>query len=102
MRCFFMPKSDWVKRLAMIWALVLGQSMAFGQTLGKSKENTLKPEAVAQLREHYKKNIGAGIGAEGISENDVKKLSIFGALTLYLDFINLFLMLLRLFGSKRD
>ena len=48
------------------------------------------------------KNIGAGIGAEGISENDVKKLSIFGALTLYLDFINLFLMLLRLFGSKRD
>jgi FtsH-binding integral membrane protein len=48
------------------------------------------------------KNISAGIGAEGISENDVKKLSIFGALTLYLDFINLFLMLLRLFGSKRD
>jgi hypothetical protein len=61
MRCFFMPKSDWVKRLAMIWALVLGQSMAFGQTLGKSKENSLKPEAVAQLREHYKKNIGADI-----------------------------------------
>jgi FtsH-binding integral membrane protein len=31
----------------------------------------------------------------------VAKLSIFGALTLYLDFINLFLFLLRLFGRRR-
>jgi FtsH-binding integral membrane protein len=30
------------------------------------------------------------------------KASIIGALTLYLDFINLFLMLLRLFGGGRD
>ncbi len=30
------------------------------------------------------------------------KLGIIGALTLYLDFINLFLFLLRLFGGKRD
>jgi hypothetical protein len=30
------------------------------------------------------------------------KLSILGALTLYLDFINLFLFLLRLFGSRRN
>jgi uncharacterized protein len=30
------------------------------------------------------------------------KLGIMGALTLYLDFINLFLFLLRLFGGKRD
>lgn len=30
------------------------------------------------------------------------RLSIMGALTLYLDFINLFLFLLRLFGSSRD
>jgi hypothetical protein len=30
------------------------------------------------------------------------KLSILGALTLYLDFINLFLFLLRLFGGRRD
>ncbi len=29
------------------------------------------------------------------------KLSILGALTLYLDFINLFLFLLRLFGNRR-
>lgn len=31
----------------------------------------------------------------------VAKVSIFGALTLYLDFINLFIMLLRLFGDRR-
>lgn len=30
-----------------------------------------------------------------------QKLAIFGALTLYLDFINLFLYLLRLFGNRR-
>ena len=29
-------------------------------------------------------------------------LAVFGALTLYLDFINLFLMLLRIFGGRRD
>ena len=29
-----------------------------------------------------------------------QKLMIMGALTLYLDFINLFLMLLRLFGNR--
>lgn len=32
----------------------------------------------------------------------IKKVAISGALTLYLDFINLFIMMLRLFGSRRD
>ena len=31
----------------------------------------------------------------------LRKYSILGALTLYLDFINLFLMLLRIFGNRR-
>lgn len=39
------------------------------------------------------------IGNEGTSEDS--KESIMGALTLYLDFINLFLKLLRLFGKRR-
>ncbi|MFT5700238.1 MAG: FtsH-binding integral membrane protein [Desulforhopalus sp.] len=45
------------------------------------------------------------IGEEGIMSqgNDaIRKGSIMGALTLYLDFINLFLMLLRFFGGSRD
>jgi FtsH-binding integral membrane protein len=37
----------------------------------------------------------------GHSEQDEKKLSILGALKLYLDFINLFLLLLRIFGRRR-
>jgi FtsH-binding integral membrane protein len=48
------------------------------------------------------KRIGAGVEFEGTSANDTKKVALMGALTLYLDFINLFLMLLRLFGNRRD
>ena len=44
------------------------------------------------------KRIGAKLQAEGESS---QKMVIMGALTLYLDFINLFLFLLRLFGNRR-
>ena len=39
--------------------------------------------------------------AYNMSEEIVSKYSIIGALTLYLDFINLFLFLLRIFGKRR-
>jgi FtsH-binding integral membrane protein len=45
------------------------------------------------------------MGEEGIMEQGqaaITKGSIMGALALYLDFINLFLMLLRFFGGSRD
>lgn len=45
------------------------------------------------------------IGEEGILAQGgevVRKGTVMGALTLYLDFINLFLMLLRFFGGSRD
>lgn len=45
------------------------------------------------------KNIGA-TAEQGTAAT--AKLSILGALTLYLDFINLFLALLRLFGGRKD
>jgi len=48
------------------------------------------------------KRIGAGLEFEGTSANDTKKLALMGALNLYLDFINLFIMLLRLFGNRRN
>jgi uncharacterized protein len=38
----------------------------------------------------------------GVDKESKSKLAILGALTLYLDFINLFLSLLRLFGNKRS
>lgn len=36
-----------------------------------------------------------------ISEEESKKISILGALTLYLDFVNLFLYILRIMGNRR-
>jgi FtsH-binding integral membrane protein len=48
------------------------------------------------------KHIGMGMEYEGAPVVEAKKRSIMGALSLYLDFINLFLFLLRLFGGRRD
>ena len=49
------------------------------------------------------KRIGEGVEYQGgAASNDVKKMSILGALTLYLDFINIFLFLLRMFGNRRS
>ncbi len=45
------------------------------------------------------KNIGADAD---MAQEGTGKLAIMGALTLYLDFINLFLALLRLFGNRRS
>jgi uncharacterized protein len=42
------------------------------------------------------------IGAQGLSGDAEQKAAIYGALRLYLDFINLFISLLRIFGSGRN
>lgn len=49
------------------------------------------------------KRIGQGLDESGneIALADSKKLAIMGALSLYITFINLFLSLLRVFGSRR-
>jgi uncharacterized protein len=44
------------------------------------------------------KNIGAGVD---MADASTRKIAIMGALNLYLDFINLFLMMLRFFGRRR-
>jgi len=42
------------------------------------------------------------IGSRGfVSEDNMEKTSIMGALSLYLDFVNLFLFLLRIFGDRK-
>lgn len=42
-------------------------------------------------------------GGPGLTQSDMgEKMAVFGALTLYLDFINIFLFLLRLFGGGRS
>lgn len=45
------------------------------------------------------KHIGMSGNSDGMT---MRKVAILGALELYLDFINLFLALLRLFGNRRD
>ena len=45
--------------------------------------------------------LAATLGAEAGSGEAYTKLALQGALILYLDFINLFLMLLRIFGGRR-
>ncbi|WP_256003639.1 MULTISPECIES: Bax inhibitor-1/YccA family protein [Pedobacter] len=49
------------------------------------------------------KRIGAGLEESGarMEDADTKKLAIMGALSLYLDFLNIFLYLLRIFGDRR-
>jgi hypothetical protein len=49
------------------------------------------------------KQIGMGLEENGqaIGSNDSKKLAIMAALSLYLDFINIFLYLLRIFGDRK-
>jgi hypothetical protein len=44
------------------------------------------------------KRLGESSGMSGASFH---KISVMGALTLYLDFINLFLFLLRFFGNRK-
>ena len=42
------------------------------------------------------------MAAETVGEENVSKVATIGALELYLDFINLFLYLLRIFGGNRN
>lgn len=48
------------------------------------------------------KMLRASESANGVSEDVFQKASVIGALELYLDFINIFLSLLRLFGKNKD
>ncbi len=48
------------------------------------------------------KRIGEGLEYDDVSASDTKKVSVLGALNLYLDFLNIFLFLLRMFGGRRS
>ncbi|MGL4861296.1 MAG: Bax inhibitor-1/YccA family protein [Enterobacteriaceae bacterium] len=74
-----------LKSPALMWAITYIGVVVF---VGLTAYDTQK------LRE-----MGEGLSADNSEE--FRKASIVGALTLYLDFINLFLMLLRIFGDRR-
>ncbi|MFS2223300.1 Bax inhibitor-1 family protein [Pantoea sp. B65] len=75
----------WLKSSALMWAVTYIGVVVF---VGLTAYDTQKL-----------KNIGEGINVD--DKENLRRFSIMGALTLYLDFINLFLMLLRIFGNRR-
>lgn len=75
----------WLKSEALMWAVTYIGVVIF---VGLTAYDTQKL-----------KNIGQQIDLNDASQ--LRKTAILGALTLYLDFINLFLMLLRIFGNRR-
>lgn len=75
----------WLKSTALMWAVTYIGVLVF---VGLTAYDTQKL-----------KNMGAQLSLE--NKDQFRKYSIVGALSLYLDFINLFLMLLRIFGNRR-
>ncbi len=75
----------WLKSEALMWVVTYIGVIVF---VGLTAYDTQKL-----------KNIGQQIDVA--HQDNLRKYSILGALTLYLDFINLFLMLLRIFGNRR-
>ncbi|CNK57791.1 TPA: Bax inhibitor-1 family protein [Yersinia enterocolitica] len=75
----------WLKSSALMWAVTYIGVLVF---VGLTAYDTQKL-----------KNMGAQLDSN--DRDNFRKYSIVGALTLYLDFINLFLMLLRIFGNRR-
>lgn len=75
----------WLKSPALMWVVTYIGVLVF---VGLTAYDTQKL-----------KNLGAQLDVN--DKDSFRKYSIVGALTLYLDFINLFLMLLRIFGNRR-
>src|SRR5476649_1408472 len=75
----------WLKSSALMWAVTYIGVVVF---VGLTAYDTQKL-----------KNMGEQLSVD--DKDNFRKYSIVGALTLYLDFINLFLMLLRIFGNRR-
>ncbi|MRT04332.1 Bax inhibitor-1/YccA family protein [Ewingella americana] len=75
----------WLKSPALMWAVTYIGVVIF---VGLTAYDTQKL-----------KNMGEQLNVN--DKDNFRKYSIVGALTLYLDFINLFLMLLRIFGNRR-
>ncbi|QCT20645.1 Bax inhibitor-1/YccA family protein [Jejubacter calystegiae] len=75
----------WLKSTPLMWAITYIGVLIF---VGLTAYDTQKL-----------KNLGEQIDTQDKAQ--MRRYSILGALTLYLDFINLFLMLLRIFGNRR-
>ena len=75
----------WLKSPALMWAITYIGVLVF---VGLTAYDTQKLKAI-------------GENIDTRDKENLRRYSIMGALTLYLDFINLFLLLLRIFGNRR-
>lgn len=75
----------WLKNSAMTWVITYVGVIVF---VGLTAYDVQKL-----------KSIGSSVVIE--NQDQFRKFAIIGALTLYLDFINLFLMMIRIIGNKR-
>ncbi|MDY0970333.1 Bax inhibitor-1/YccA family protein [Siccibacter turicensis] len=75
----------WLKSEALMWAVTYIGVIVF---VGLTAYDTQKLKSIGQQ-------------IDTSDRENLRRYSIVGALTLYLDFINLFLMLLRIFGNRR-
>lgn len=87
-----------------IWVLIIGSlinAFIFKSSAGSMAISAISLVIFTGLTAYDTQKIRnlyySGVGQEGL-----QKLSIAGALTLYLDFINMFLAMLRLFGNQRN
>ena len=68
MRQFSFMNLDWFKRLAILCALIHGQSQLIGQIPMGQSENGMRPEAIAQLRDYYKKIVDVNPGLDKLTD----------------------------------
>lgn len=87
-----------------LWVLIIGSlinAFIFKSTAGSMAISAVSLIIFTGLTAYDTQKIKnlyySGVGHEGL-----QKLSVVGALTLYLDFINMFLAMLRLFGTARN
>jgi FtsH-binding integral membrane protein len=90
-----------------LWGLILvGLVNMFVQSqslsLGLSAAGVLIFSGLTAYDAQRIRSMAYQYASTGARSEDESKGAIFGALTLYLNFINLFLSLLRLFGNRRD
>jgi len=90
----------WGLVLTGIWAMIFGASDSFffiRSVFGVAIFSILTAWDMQKL-----KAMAQDLQYQGADQNAIKSYGILGALTLYLDFINLFIFLLRIFGSRRN
>ena len=87
-----------------LWVLIIGSlinAFIFKSSAGSMAISAISLVIFAGLTAYDTQKI-RDLYYSGVGHENLQKLSVAGALTLYLDFINMFLAMLRLFGNQRN